>query len=417
MNVPNRMMGFVVAVLCLLFVSSCGGSGESNSTPGSSSRNTFSSAFGGTGSEAAYSGLETSDGCFVLAGTKSLSTGNRLVLNSEDGYVVKTNSYGKKIWENYFGGDLDDGLRDIKETQDGGFVAVGYTYSFSSESLRSDAYLVKVNSGGNLLWYKTFDEGGSEVANSILVTAGGGFILVGTSDDLDIGSRKMYLVRTDREGNKSWSRMYGIGTYQDTAYSMTEASNGDFVIAGEAFFGASSGQNDIALLRIDKDGNEVWRRTFGGAYSDEARCVVRTSDNGFAIAGSIQTDMYSLDGAEMVLIKVDANGNELWRKTYKGTNEGLRANSIQQTSDEGFILVGNNPFAVGSYAVNLIKTDENGNELWRTTYAGTHGAQGNAVRVTSDGGFAVMGVVFSLDWQGFYNSDALILKTNANGQM
>ena len=414
----SKMVFFIALALSACLLVNCNGAKGNSGTgdpPASNSIITFSRQFGNTGTEAAYAGLETSDGSFVLAGVKSASTGSNLVLNSDDGHIIKTDGLGQLIWEKNFGGSQDDGFYDIKETGDGGLVAAGFTSSLANGALTSDAWLIKVDGNGNLLWQKTYDEGTREVARSISATSDGGFVLTGVATP-DTGSRKIYVVHTDADGNKIWSHMYEIGSGDNTGYSIVEASNGDFVIVGQAFFGVPSGQEDIVLLRIDKDGNELWHKTFGGPYTDTARCLIRTSDNGFAIAGSIQNDMYSLDGTEMVLIRVDRNGDELWRKTYKGTNVGLRANSLQQTSDGSFILVGNNPFAVGGYNVILIKTDVNGNELWRTKYSGSAGAQGNAVRITADGGFAVMGVEFSLDWQGFYNSDALLLKTNLLGQ-
>lgn len=411
----QRFILFSVLTIFSFALLQCGSGNDIVTITSDNNVSTMSAVFGTYGSEAANSVVETTDGYFVIAGVKSDSTGYHIAQDSEDGYIVKINKHGQEIWTKYFGGSKDDALYSIKQTNDGGFVAAGYTYSFSNDGIHSDVYLIRLDSNGNLIWYKTYDEGDSDAANYIQITNDNGFIIAGRSYNLSSNTQNILLVRTDSYGNKLWSHMYSIGLLGDSASSVIETIDGGFIIAGEANMGVSAGQKDIALLKTDKDGNELWQKRFGGPYDDVSRSVVRTNDGGFAIAGSVQIDIYSAEGTKMILIRTNSNGDELWEQIYDVPNEAMRANSIQQTPDGGFIFVGNNPFSVGHYTVNLFKTDEYGNKLWVTKYYGNAGTQASEIKVTSDGGYVIAGINFSIDQFGFYNADALIYKTDDYG--
>ena len=183
-----------------------------------------------------------------------------------------------------------------------------------------------------------------------------------------------------------WNKTYG-GTSIDQAQSVQQTTDGGYIIAGYTLsFGA--GTHDFWLIKTDKNGDELWNRTYGGIEWDQAWSVQQTSDGGYIVAGS--TSSYGT-GGDSWLIKTDENGNELWNRTYGGTSAD-KAQSVQQTVDGGYIIAG---FAASYCAVSydfwLIKTNDSGDELWNKTFGGPEYDHAYSVQQTSDGGYIMAG--------------------------
>lgn len=205
---------------------------------------------------------------------------------------------------------------------------------------------------------------------------------------------------------EEWNRTYG-GANSDGAHSVEVAQN-RYILAGFTnSFGA--GGSDAWLITIDADGNEEWNRTFGGPRNEEFWSVRPISD-GYILAGS--TRSFGAGGSDAWLIKSDSDGNEEWNKTFGGINNDF-AYSVQQTSDDGFIIAGETAsFGAGGFDAWLIKTDENGNESWNRTFGGVLLDRAQSVQETSDG-YVIAGVtrLFGAD-----NTDAWLIKTRLHGE-
>jgi len=240
-------------------------------------------------------------------------------------------------------------------------------------------------------------------------TSDGGFIICGSTTNIPLGPGITgYLIKTDGNGEEEWSQTFGGGW--DQFFSLEQTSDGGFIVCGftESF---GNGMKDVFLVKIDENGEEEWFQTFGGYVDDYGTSVQQTPDGGYIIIGWTGS-FGSIDG---YLIKTDGNGEEEWSQTFGGLPMDQFL-SGQQTTDGGFIMCGSTEsFGNGMKDVYLIKTDGNGNEEWSQTFGGTGIDSGNSVQQTTDGGYIITGNTH-LD-NNNDDQDIYLIKTDSQGNV
>jgi len=327
--------------------------------------------------------------------------------HNTDVYLIKTDENGNEVWSKTFGGRDWDWGYSVQQTSDGGYIIAGVR-SFGAPN--TDVYLIKTDENGNEVWSKTFGGRGRDWGHSVQQTSDGGYIIAGGTRSVPINDTDVYLIKTDENGNEVWSKTFG-GRGCDWSYSVQQTSDGGYIITGFTKTGSffADGDSDVYLIKTDENGNEVWSKTFGGRDWDIALSVQQTSDGGYIITGC--TKSFGAGDYDVYLIKTDENGNEVWSKTFGGRDRD-RGTSVQQTSDGGYIIVGYTcSFGTGDSDVYLIKTDENGNLVWSRTFGGPYDDYGYSVQQTSDGGYIIVGATSSK--VGYYY--VYLIKTDENG--
>ena len=162
----------------------------------------------------------------------------------------------------------------------------------------------------------------------------------------------------------TWAKTYG-GDAHDVANSIQQTSDGGFIVAGYTGYVDIGGEGDFdyQVLKLNANGNVTWSKTYGGSWYENAKSIQQILDGGYIVAGYKSV---SEGGSGFWMLKLAANGNVTWQKTYGGTpTTKSEANSIQQTSDGGFIVAGQTNWSTaGNYYIWVLKLDANGNVTW-----------------------------------------------------
>ncbi len=358
----------------------------------------WNTTYGGTGSDEGRYVEQTSDGGYIILGTT-----NSFGAGSSDFWLIKIDENCKHEWNQTYGGtDRELGYRAV-QTSDGGYIMVGITGSILTQV---DVLLIKTNSTGGLEWNETYGGLDDDYGYWVEQTDDGGYIITGLTRSY--GPGVLWLLKANSTGDPEWNKTYdGVGN------CVLQTSDKGYIIVGHTeSYGA--GSNDVWLIKTNSTGGLEWNKTYGGVLDDIGRCIAHTSDGGYIILASTESFGFSeYDSPDVWLIKTDHNGNHQWNKTY-GTTEDDEGYSLVETSDNGYIITGDTSFygAFSKFEVLLIKTDQNGNEIWNKTYGGPERDFGKCVEQTSDGGYLIVGETESFG-AGYYTSpDVWLIKVS-----
>jgi hypothetical protein len=346
----------------------------------------WTKTFGGSNIDVGYSVRQTSDSGYVICGyTRSYG-----VTSGRNVWLIKTDIFGNQVWNNTYGGYNDEEGSSVQQSTDGGYIITGYTKSFGAGL--NDVLLIKTNTLGDEVWKKTFGGTQDDEGYSVQQIAGGGYIIAGATSSFGAGSRDVWLIKTDASGNEVWKKTFG-GLSSDGARSVYRTMDGGYIITGWTYSQGPGFVGNTLLLKTDSLGNQQWSKAFGGTDADRGYSVQQTTDGGYIITGYTASIGAGLD--DLLLIKTDSLGNEVWTKTFGGTGRDY-GNSVQQTTDGGYIIAGYTlSYGAGGDDVWLVKTDLNGNEEWTKTYGGIYSDVGYSVEKTIDDGYIITGHTLS----------------------
>jgi hypothetical protein len=300
-----------------------------------------------------------------------------------DGWVMKISKDGQQLWKKSYGGTNDDFTAGVAPTLDGGYLISGNTASNDGDVKvnkgKADAWLFKIDKNGVLLWEKTF--GGSDVDFSINLfeTKDGNIILstVSKSNDGDFvgtnGKEDCWFLKLDKQGNVIWKKEFG-GSDVDNTRSIKPIDDKTFVAVGhtESKDGNFLNIQGDFILKMDTDGNFIWVKSFKNFSAFESNlkgfeAVTILADNTIAAVGYVYR---TSKRADLFLIQCDTSGNQLMKKAFGG--DGFDSGQdIKALPDGGMIILGTNGSAdsifnknKGSADMWLLQLDKNGNTKW-----------------------------------------------------
>ncbi|WP_461867042.1 PEGA domain-containing protein [Thermococcus sp.] len=200
--------------------------------------------YGGSEDDRAYAVAIAPNGDIMVAGeTESFGAG------SYDLWVFRLDENGNVKWQKTYGGSAYDWANAVAVTPNGDIIVAGYTKSFGAGS--ADAWILRLDSNGNVKWQKTYGEKGDDGAWAIAITSNGDILVAGLTDSFG-DSRDVWVLKLDEDGNVKWQKTYGEKG-DDFANAVTLAPNGDIIVTGGTrSFGA--GNWDAWVLRLPPDG-------------------------------------------------------------------------------------------------------------------------------------------------------------------
>ena len=341
--------------------------------------------FESNGSEGLQAVYRPDNGGMVLTGySYSGSAGFSDVL------VMKTDDLGNEEWSVTVGGAKDDRAFDVCGTADGSYMIVGYTHSFGAGSW--DVYAMKLDTDGNVIWTRTYGGAGIDVATSCITTSDGNNVICGYTESEAVGEDDIYIMKIDPDGSEIWSRTIG-GTDTDMGHDILEVSDGGLVLAGSTGLHTPLGTRYMYVIKTDSEGIIQWSQRFtpspGVAYSS-ANSIARTEDGGYIVAGDAD-DLNLPDLRGIILAKLQENGTVEWNRRFGRGSYYDSGWDVAIPNDGGFLLVGasKNASTITSDSY-ILRTDDLGNRIWNTIIGGDGTQWANAVSI-ADRGFIITG--------------------------
>ncbi|WP_295222869.1 T9SS type A sorting domain-containing protein [uncultured Chryseobacterium sp.] len=368
----------------------------------------------------------TIDGQYLISGSSIHPPTGSGTAQQNAGYnfhLMKLNQQGEEVWEKYFSGKNHDFLSATVNTQEGGYLLAGTSYSGKGLDKKekskggSDFWLIRINEFGDELWQKTIGSASDEEARAVIQTTDFGFFVAGNTTLREpqgtfqgYGSKDVLVVRLDKNGKELSQFVLGgrgldelekmIPTLDGGALLGIYSRSGEVLQSGKPESGSTSlnansspstarsyqpkassnyGEGDYWIVKLSKDGKVEWEKNFGGKGDDHLRTLAMTS-TGYLIGGESRSERSGNktvgieEGSDLWLISINTKGEEIWQKSYNFKNRDvLMGMSVLHDSDDKStkgILLGGYTQAEGRIETDdekfwMLYLDQNGNQQWR----------------------------------------------------
>ena len=306
--------------------------------------------------------------------------------NTLNAWIARVGENGETTWTWLYNGEAEDEFITALPLPDG-CLAAGHTMSIGAGG--SDQWLVRFNDVGDTLWTRNWGGWNTEQTNFLMPTNDGGSLLIGSTTSFSPLGQQVTLWRNNDQGDSLWLRVYGDDEPQE-ATDIVAVPDGGWLLSCVAYFHFGYSVDDIWLLRVDENGNEIWSKYYGSPNNEVIAKIMPLADGGWLLAGTAHPN--GPQDPDFYLLRVDANGDSLWGRTY-GTLASEWDLSAIVTPDSGCLLAGSVYFA-GTENSNwwILKTDADGDSQWSMIFGDS--LSGDFVRslaLTPEGNYLIVG--------------------------
>lgn len=287
----------------------------------------WQNTIGGSADDRLYDVAQTTDGGYILGGVSTSGiSGDKTEAHIglyNDYWVIKLNSTGGIVWQNTIGGTGQDELRSVEQTSDGGYILGGHSYTTGISGdkteanvglVKSDYWVIKLNSTGSIEWQNTIGGDNYDYLNSIAQTSDGGYFLGGESisgisgdkNEANLGIYDYWVIKLNSTGSIMWQNTIG-GSQNEHLNSISQTEDGGYILGGESASGISGDKTEICLgsqdywiIKLNSSGGIEWENTIGGINYDYFKSIAQTADGGYLLGG-FTTSGISVDKTEACL--------------------------------------------------------------------------------------------------------------------
>ncbi|AWH83992.1 hypothetical protein HYN59_02190 [Flavobacterium album] len=306
--------------------------------------------------------MQAPDGGYIVCGITYSADGDVVGGSGyADYWVIKLDASGTMEWQKVLGGGAEDDSYTVAFTNDGGYIVGGQTLSVDGDVTGlhgngnfPDAWVLKLTAAGQIEWQKAFGGSFSEGILNIIQTTDGGYIFTGAafSSNGDVtsnhGEEDIWVVKISASGNLEWQKALG-GSQYDIPGRVIEVDGG-YMVSGSTNSNngqitSNHGGYDYWLIKLDPSGNLLWQKTYGGSADDYCNGL-SAIDGGYLLSGSSTSAdgdiSAALGGSDCWIVRVDEEGTMLWDKSV-GTSGWESAVNAYEVAD-GFMIAGQGSF-------------------------------------------------------------------------
>ncbi|CAA6826732.1 MAG: Unknown protein [uncultured Aureispira sp.] len=352
----------------------------------------FEKTYGGPLVDYATGAIVLDEQIYMVGTTKSLQA------FSGGLSLTKIDASGAVLFEKSYGGTVLDFGTNICTTLDGNLLLVGMTSLPTASGTQVDVFILKVATNGDTLWTKTYgDVNQFDVAEGLLETDNGEILILGST--YNGATNDFKLLRLDGQGNLLWQKIYN-SPYNDEGINIASAGNDEYLLLGRR----QDGDDDFYVMKIDEQGTLIWENSYGTPQYEQAHSISKTSDGNFLLCGHSS----GLDPLHhLYLTKITTDGLVLYEKQYGGLAHDGGTSAIE-SSNGNLLLVGEtNSYGNGSKRAFFLETDARGTVLEELSFGGDLSDKFSAI-VETDEAYYLIGESASFSSTG--TADIYVVK-------
>ncbi|MEO0776286.1 MAG: T9SS type A sorting domain-containing protein [Bacteroidota bacterium] len=351
--------------------------------------------------------LPTPDGGFIAAGRRGVPAIGMV----DDAYLTKLDPDGRIQWEGAYGGNDAENIVALTLTTTGDYAFTGFTNSFDVNGTDADVFVGLVDPDSNLRWQRSLGGIRSDRGNGIAATPDGGLIVTGCWDCF--GPSELYLLKLDVGGNVEWAFHDYQPGYTAEGFAVRPTADGGYAVTGWVNQG---GSRMLFLLKTDAAGQLLWQEVFGGLGDDQGRAIVEAANGDLLVAGYSWSNNFTAE--DVYLLRTDALGSYRWHRYFGEASTGDFAFAVEELPDGDIVVAGSTwSFGAVNGDVYLFKTDAQGNEIWSRTYGSDQEETGRSIATTASGDLLVAGIDRTFEMGMMVGSSGLVLRADPQGRI
>ncbi len=240
-------------------------------------------------------------------------------------------------WEKSFNLEGNSSILAMSPSEEEGFGMAGLSQIDGSGI--SNAWFAYADWQGNIIWSKIYDYSYQDKATSMLDLGKDGFLISGYSQTSNLSKSTAWILKTDKQGKIEWKKEFETNKGINALNRIIKSDANKFIAVGYTS-AKGAGWQDGWVVKIDKNGELLWEKTFGGENKDVFNTIIRETDN-YIITGTTNTP--GKDASDGWVVKIDKNGELLWEKTFGGKNKDVSQGSHAQSKNTFYLFGSSSP--------------------------------------------------------------------------